>query len=100
MTTYTLIREAFPFARKQHRCIWCGESITIGTKHRYEVSTFDGLQNHRWHLECDAAAADYFNSGDGPEFAPHENERPPSSSGSAKQGDASPTAPASPPAPD
>ena len=23
--SYQLIRETFPVARKQHRCIWCGE---------------------------------------------------------------------------
>ena len=76
MSSYQLIRESFPVARKAHRCIWCGESIPIGEKHRYEVSTFGGMQNHRWHMECDEAAADYFNSGDGPEFLAHENERP------------------------
>ena len=73
---FELIRESFPVARKKHRCIWCGESIQVGLKHRHEISKFDGLQDHRWHLECNEASAEYFNSGDGPEFCPYENERP------------------------
>ena len=75
MSSYNLIRESFPVARKVYRCIWCGESIPIGLKHRYEISTFDGLQNHRWHLECDKAAGEYF-AEDGPEFCPYDNPRP------------------------
>ena len=73
---YVLIRESFPVARKPHRCIWCGETITIGTKHRREISKYDGLQDHRWHQECREASFDYFCTGDGPEFSPYENERP------------------------
>lgn len=73
---YTLIRESFPVARKPHLCIWCGETIPVGTKHRHEISKFDQMQDHRWHLECDEAAAEYFNSGEGPEFSPYENDRP------------------------
>ena len=76
MMSYQLIRETFPVARKQRRCIWCGESILIGEKHRHEISKFDELQDHRWHLECNEAAAAYFQAGDGPEFSAHENERP------------------------
>lgn len=72
---YELIRECFPVARKNHRCIWCGESILIGEKHRHEISTFfDDLQDHRWHLECDKDAESHFEEGG--EFCPHENERP------------------------
>ena len=75
--TYALIRSATRAARKNHRCIWCGESIPVGLSHRYEVSKFDGdLQIHRWHSECSEAAQDYFNSGVGPDFSCYENERP------------------------
>ena len=74
-TCYNLIRESFPVARKKYRCIWCGESIPVGLKHRYEVSTFDILQQHRWHLECDKEAADYFADGE-TEFCPYDNPRP------------------------
>jgi hypothetical protein len=75
--SYELIRESFPVARKRHRCIWCGEGINAGVKHRHEVSSFDGnLQDHRWHLECDDDAKDYFDEGNGPEFSAYSNERP------------------------
>ena len=74
--SYQLIRETFPIARVKHRCIWCGESILIGEKHRREISKFDELQNFRWHLECDTDAQEYFINGYGPEFSAYENERP------------------------
>lgn len=76
MSGFVLLSETFPAARKAHTCIWCGEPIPVAEKHRHERSKFDGeFQDHRWHLECDAAAVEYFRS-DGPEFAPHDNERP------------------------
>ena len=73
---YTLISESFPVARKQHRCIWCGEMILAGTKYCHEISKYDVLQDHRWHQECQKASFKYFLNGDGPEFSPYENERP------------------------
>ena len=72
---YQLIRETFPVARVPHRCIWCGESIVIGAKHRREISRFDELQDFRWHMECDDAAGSYFEAGDGPEFSAYEHDR-------------------------
>lgn len=63
--SYQLIRESWPIARKGHLCIWCGESIQIGEKHRHEISTYDGFQDHRWHTECDADAGAYFAAKDG-----------------------------------
>lgn len=73
---YQLIKETFPVARKTYKCIWCGEPIVIGEKHCHEISKFDELQDHRWHLECHRAATEYFLAGDGPEFSAHENDRP------------------------
>ena len=73
---YELIRESFPVARKPHRCIWCGEVIAMGLKHVHEISKYDELQDHRWHLECRGAAHEYFRNGEGPEFSPYEHERP------------------------
>lgn len=73
--SYHLIRESFPFARKPHRCIWCGQSISVGEKHRHEISRYDGLQDHRWHLDCNSDAASYFSNGD-EEFTPYSAERP------------------------
>lgn len=74
--SYQLIKETFPVARKQHRCIWCGESIVTGEKYCHEISKYDDLQNHHWHLECHTDAAEYFLAGYGPEFSAYENERP------------------------
>lgn len=72
---YELIRESFPVARKPHRCIWCGEGIPVGLKHRHEISRYDELQDFRWHLECEADASVCFSSGD-TEFTPYSAERP------------------------
>ena len=73
--SYRFISESFPIARKQHRCIWCGETILVGLKHRREISKFDEFQDHRWHMECFSDAQEYFVS-DGPEFIPYDNVRP------------------------
>lgn len=74
--SYTLIRETFPVARKQHKCIWCGQAILVGEKHRHEVSRYDELQDHRWHMECDADFAESLRDGDDPEFQPYSAPRP------------------------
>ena len=74
--SYTLLSETKPKARKQHRCIWCGEKILIGETYRREKSVYDGsFQDHKWHLECDNVSADYFSNGE-EEFDPYDNERP------------------------
>lgn len=75
MPNYQLIKERFRIARKGHRCIWCGELIMKGERYRHEISKYEELQNLRWHLECNSAAAEYFQSGE-EEFTPHENDRP------------------------
>ena len=73
---FRLISESFPCARKPHKCIWCGERIVVGEKYRRERSVFDdNMQDHKWHLDCDADAAEYFKHGDS-EFSAYENERP------------------------
>jgi hypothetical protein len=74
--SYQLIHESFPVARKPHRCIWCGEAILKGEKHRHEISKYDELQDFRWHLECARAAQDNFRSSFEEEFSAYENERP------------------------
>lgn len=86
--SYTLLSESFPVARKQHRCIWCGEAILPGEKYRSERSVFEGdMQNHKWHLECDEAATAEWSEGADAEFSPHDNERPAKAQGQA-QGEA------------
>ena len=74
---YQLISETEPRARKKYLCIWCGQAILKGEKHTHEVSNYDGdLQDHRWHMECIAAAQEYFRTERCEEFDPYENERP------------------------
>lgn len=74
--SYTLLSDTRPIGRKQYRCIWCGEAILAGERHRHEKSIFDGaFQDHRWHTECDSDAAGYFAGGDD-YFEAHAHERP------------------------
>lgn len=77
--SYTLLSESQPLARKQHRCIWCGQPIAVGEKHRHERSIYDGqFQDQRWHPECDEAfkAELSYEGGHELEFEPYGNERP------------------------
>lgn len=74
--SYTLLSESFPKARKEHRCIWCGQTIQIGEKYRREKSVYDGeFQDHKWHLECNEDSVEHFKRW-GCEFEAYENERP------------------------
>ncbi len=75
--SYTLLSETYPTARKEHRCIWCGQSILKGTQYVAERSVFDGeMQNHHWHPEC-LEDCQLTNAGECQwEFYPYENERP------------------------
>ena len=74
--SYMLISEREPRAAKRHRCIWCGESIPVGTRYIKEFGKFEGdLQHNHWHPECRDASAEYFNGGED-EFIPFDNERP------------------------
>ena len=77
--SYTLLSEATRIARKQHRCIWCGEAIAPGEKYRDERSVYDGeLQRHRWHPECDEqfGVELAYEGGGSMEFSAYDNERP------------------------
>lgn len=70
--SYQLLSETEPVARKEYRCIWCPEKILKGEKHTHEASKYDGeLQDHRWHLECRAAAASFYREYGEEEFQPH-----------------------------
>lgn len=64
--------------RREHRCIWCGGKIAIGTNYLDERSVYDGqIQRQRWHVECHTYAQDtYFSEGED-EFTPFDNEPPP-----------------------
>ena len=64
-------------AKKQHRCIWCGEKILISEKYVDERSLYDdNIQRHRWHLECNDDSIKYFTKSCENEFSAYENERP------------------------
>ena len=74
--SYTLLSNTKPRAKKVHQCIWCSENIEVGERYRHERSVYDRrMQNHKWHLECDDAAKEYF-SHNGPDFDAWDNERP------------------------
>jgi hypothetical protein len=73
--SYELLSKTRPIARKDHRCIWCGQKIPKGEQYISEQSVFDGdFQNHHWHFECleDAQANTDYEW----EFMPYHNERP------------------------
>jgi hypothetical protein len=73
--SYELLSETYPVARKDHRCIWCGQKIAKGEKYTAERSVFDReIQNHHWHPECLKDARDA--NDDTFEFEPYGNERP------------------------
>lgn len=73
---YNLLSKTEPKARKDHRCIWCGQAIPKGTKYVSERSVYDGdMQNHHWHFEC---WSDAQHNNDEPEweFTPYSYDRP------------------------
>jgi hypothetical protein len=75
MTYIEEISRSKPKARKQHRCIWCGEPIMVGEVHEHSVSKYmSDLQDHRFHLECVKPCEEGCAEMDG-EFMPYENER-------------------------
>ena len=76
--SYTLLSEATRTARKQHRCIWCGQDIAAAEQYVDERSVYDGdIQHHRWHPEClDAMRDEAREWGGSFEFSPHDNDRP------------------------
>ena len=54
--SYQLISEAHPVARKEYKCIWCGEKILKGEKYLYRFYKYEGdLNSGRMHLECEEA---------------------------------------------
>lgn len=68
---YSLIARTVRLARKPHTCIWCGEYIEAGTTYVHEISKYEAIQNHRWHLECEQASDHYPEE----EFAGHGYQR-------------------------
>lgn len=59
----TLWRDTYPFARKDHRCEECGETIARGTKHQLVKQLFDGSwSSTRTCMSC-VEIADHFTCG-------------------------------------
>lgn len=70
----------FPTAAKDHRCIWCGETISKGMNHAHFAEKWDGeFQDWRMHRECYTDADDSEELEEG--FMPYEHERPVGASG-------------------
>ena len=44
---------SYPTARKEHKCMWCGDTIKVGEKYERSTLIYDG-QIYDWvcHLEC------------------------------------------------
>lgn len=64
-------------ARKQHRCVWCGEPIEVGTRHLVSVVLDDDrrFSRNRYHPECLwACHMDLEDSGEDT-FMPHMHHR-------------------------
>ena len=75
--SYSLLSETRPTARKDHRCIWCGQKISKGEQYVAERSVFDGeMQNHHWHQECLEDCHIAFANECEWEFMPYSNDRP------------------------
>jgi hypothetical protein len=64
--SYEEIRASYPRAKKEYRCEWCNEAITIGEKHLSRAYKFDGyFRSARMHLECENAMTKYPDDLDG-----------------------------------
>ena len=60
------ISESTRKARKEHKCVWCGEPILIGESHLVSTGTFEGrFQSNRYHDECRGPAAEICQENEG-----------------------------------
>lgn len=49
----TCLKDTKHKARKEHKCIWCGEKILIGETYSYSVGIFCGeFYSNKMHLDC------------------------------------------------
>ena len=55
--SYEEIRCSCPRAKKEYKCVWCGEKILVGEVHTSRAYRFDGcFQSDRMHMECVTAS--------------------------------------------
>lgn len=48
-----LLSDGWSVAKKEHRCVWCGETIEIGVLYYRSNLLFCGeFQSQAWHAEC------------------------------------------------
>ena len=71
--SYELISEQNRTARKNHKCIWCGEVIEQKSMYVRERSKYLGeFQDHAWHQECWESSRNHFiNNPDDEDFEPY-----------------------------
>lgn len=75
--TYHLFELKTVIAKKQHKCIWCGQSIEPDEAYEREKSVYDGsFQNHNWHPECQEDAQQCWKDGGDQEFTAYSADRP------------------------
>lgn len=75
--SYTLLSEVKRKARKEHKCIWCGQKIEVGETYIAEASIYDNdFQYSKWHPECREACMIEYQKTKEEEFEPMCNERP------------------------
>jgi hypothetical protein len=57
-----ILSDSDPIARRDHRCIWCGETIVKGEKYHKQSGRFDGdFYVNKLHAECQSAMSELCN---------------------------------------
>jgi len=73
--SYTQLAAEHRKARKDHKCVWCGEKILKGQTYDYYAGVFDGeFQISRYHMECTGVAGEWCRENDpwGDGFDPYQ----------------------------
>lgn len=74
---YHCFSEKRQTARRNHRCIWCGNVVLAGSRYVRENSIYDGRhQNFAWHEACRADALAGWRAGADEEFIAGDAEMP------------------------
>lgn len=63
-------------ARKEHECVWCGETIVKGERYLDETGLMDGdFINQKWHKECSDASNRHWKEYHEDDFDPYSFKR-------------------------